>query len=131
MGDGYDNGEPFWDMANPPRRGQPDHMIDFKVLPNTRRGDWGGVHTNSGIHNKAAYTVLTATDQNGLVFTPEDVAAVFYVAVTQLLSRTSQFGDSRRAAVSAARSLFRRSSAAEQQRKIAALEAAFTSVGIV
>ncbi|GGA34373.1 M4 family metallopeptidase [Sphingomonas psychrolutea] len=131
MGDGYDNGKPFRDMANPPSRGQPDHVRDFKVLPNTRRGDWGGVHTNSGIHNKAAYIVLTAADQNGLVFTPEDVAAVFYVAVTQLLSRTSQFGDSRRYAVSAARSLFRRSSPAELQRKIAALEAAFTSVGIV
>ncbi len=131
MGDGFDNGKPFRDMSNPPRRGQPDHMQNFKVLPNTRRGDWGGVHTNSGIHNKAAYNVLIAADAAGLVFTPEDVAAIFYVAVTQILSRTSQFGDSRRAAVSAARSLFRRSSPVEQQRKIVALEAAYTAVGIV
>ena len=35
-------------------------MDQFKVLPNTRPGDWGGVHTNSGIHNKVAYNLLTA-----------------------------------------------------------------------
>ena len=131
MGDGFDNGAPFRDMANPPNRGQPDQMRDFKVMPNTQRGDWGGVHANSGIHNKAAYLVMTAADAGGLIFTPEESAALFYVAVTQILSRTSQFSDSRRAAVSAARSLFRMSSPNEQQRKIAAIEAGFDAVGIV
>ena len=30
-------------------------MKDFKVLPNTDKGDWGGVHINSGIPNRAFY----------------------------------------------------------------------------
>ncbi len=34
---------------------QPDHMDRFAVQPNTEEGDWGGVHTNSGIPNKAFY----------------------------------------------------------------------------
>lgn len=34
---------------------QPKHMRDYKNLPNTEDGDWGGVHTNSGIPNHAFY----------------------------------------------------------------------------
>lgn len=34
---------------------QPDHMSKFVDLPNTDEGDWGGVHINSGIPNKAFY----------------------------------------------------------------------------
>ncbi|WP_034620632.1 M4 family metallopeptidase [Cellulomonas sp. URHE0023] len=39
---------------------QPAHMKDFIVLPDTGSGDWGGVHYNSGIPNKAFYLVATA-----------------------------------------------------------------------
>jgi Zn-dependent metalloprotease len=42
---------------------QPDHMSRFASLPDTRLGDWGGVHINSGIPNKAFY--LTATTLGG------------------------------------------------------------------
>jgi Zn-dependent metalloprotease len=131
LGNGFSRaGGPIRDMSDPTLHGQPAHMRDFKVRPNTRRGDWGGVHINSGIHNKTAYLVLIAEDEDGLVFTPDDVAAIFYLAVTQQLSRTSQFVDSRRGALSAARTLFRRASTAEQMRKIGALERAFDAVGI-
>jgi Zn-dependent metalloprotease len=34
---------------------QPDHMDRFVELPDTDDGDWGGVHINSGIPNKAFY----------------------------------------------------------------------------
>lgn len=34
---------------------QPKHMKDYKNLPNTDKGDWGGVHINSGIPNRAFY----------------------------------------------------------------------------
>ena len=30
-------------------------MKDFKILPNNDKGDWGGVHINSGIPNRAFY----------------------------------------------------------------------------
>jgi Zn-dependent metalloprotease len=42
---------------------QPGHMNDYVPLPNTARGDNGGVHINSGIPNKAFY--LTAINIGG------------------------------------------------------------------
>ena len=42
---------------------QPDHMNKFVHLPDTDPGDWGGVHYNSGIPNKAFY--LTAVGIGG------------------------------------------------------------------
>jgi bacillolysin/neutral peptidase B len=105
-------------MSDPTRFGQPAHMKDFKVLPNTRAGDYGGVHTNSGIHNKVAYNMLTAQGDDGsLTLTPAEVAAVFYLTLTQRLSRTSQFAGSHRFAVSSARTLFRNLPTAERDRK--------------
>ncbi|MFF4536142.1 M4 family metallopeptidase [Streptomyces aureus] len=38
---------------------QPDHMEHFVKLPDTERGDLGGVHINSGIPNKAFYLAAT------------------------------------------------------------------------
>lgn len=43
---------------------QPDHMNKFVHLPDTRPGDWGGVHYNSGIPNKAFYLVATGVGGN-------------------------------------------------------------------
>jgi thermolysin metallopeptidase-like protein len=34
---------------------QPDHISKLVVSPNTREGDFGGIHTNSGIPNRAFY----------------------------------------------------------------------------
>jgi len=124
------NGGAFRDMSNPTLNGQPDNMKDFKVLPNTRKGDNGGVHTNSGIHNKAAFNILTAVKGTALAFTPDEVAAFFYLALTQRLSRTSQFSDSRTAVLDSARTLFRALSPAALAQKISAIESGFTAVGI-
>ncbi len=123
--------QPFRDMSNPPRFGDPDAMADYQYLPDTLAGDWGGVHTNSGIHNKAAFNLFTAEGPGGdLALTPAEVAAVFYVTLTQRLSRTSQFIDSRRGAVSTARSLFRTLPADQRDAKVAAVDGAFAAVGI-
>lgn len=125
------DGKPFRDMSNPPAYNQPDHMRNFKVLPVTKRGDYGGVHTNSGIHNKVAFNILTAVDANGnLVFSPQEVAAVFYLTLWQQLSRTSQFSDSRRGALTSARTLFRSLPPDEQTKKLDAITRAFDAVGI-
>ena len=123
--------KPFRDLSDPPRFNQPDHMDNFRLLPNTRAGDWGGVHINSGIHNKATFNLLTTENDDGtLTLSPAEVAAVFYLALTQRLSRTSQFADSRRAVVASARTLFRALPADQRDRKIGAVEAAFQAVGI-
>jgi Zn-dependent metalloprotease len=123
--------QPFRDLSDPARFGQPAHMDDFQLLPNTRAGDWGGVHVNSGIHNKAAFNLLTTEDDDGtLTLSPAEAAAAFYLTLTQRLSRTSQFADSRRHMVASARTLFRALPADQQARKVAAVEAAFQAVGI-
>jgi Zn-dependent metalloprotease len=43
---------------------QPAHMRDFKQLADTRGGDWGGVHINSGIPNHAFYLAAIAIGGN-------------------------------------------------------------------
>jgi Zn-dependent metalloprotease len=43
---------------------QPDHMSRFVHLPDTEPGDFGGVHINSGIPNKAFYLVAIAVGGN-------------------------------------------------------------------
>jgi Zn-dependent metalloprotease len=95
------------------------------------RNDYGWVHDNSGIHNYAAYRVITAKSAGNYVFTRKQIAALYYIALTVHLSRTSQFADSRRAVLQAARSLFRNDSAAVLNRKIKAIEDGFAAAGIV
>jgi len=118
------------DMKKPENFDQPSHMDDYLKLPKTENGDWGGVHTNSGIHNKAAYNMLTAKDAKGnYLLKPREVAALFYLALTQNLSRTSRFGDSRRGVELAARSFF--ANKANKQARFQAVAKAFEKVGIV
>jgi len=118
------------DMRNPEKLDQPSHMADYRKLPKTENGDWGGVHINSGIHNKAAYNMLTAKDAQGqYLLKPREVAALFYLALTQNLSRTSRFSDSRRGVELAARSLFANKS--NKQARLKAVARAFDKVGIV
>ena len=118
------------DMRNPEKFDQPSQMDDYQNLPKTENGDWGGVHVNSGIHNKAAYNMLTAKNAQGkFLLKPREVAALFYLALTQSLSRTSRFSDSRRGVELAARSLFANKSNKEARFK--AIATAFDKVGIV
>lgn len=132
LGEGLGNGgRPFRDLSRPSRHDQPEHISQFRVLPNTQNGDWGGVHINSGIHNFAAFKIMTARDAQGrFLFTPQQLAAIFYLALTQHLTRQSDFSASRRGVVLAARTLFRNDSAAARDAKIAAIEEGFNDVGI-
>jgi len=43
---------------------QPDNMSDYQTLPDTAQGDFGGVHINSGIPNKAFYLTAIAIGGN-------------------------------------------------------------------
>lgn len=124
------NGKPLRDMKKPSRCGQPEKMSQFKQLPNTRNGDFGGVHTNSGIHNFAAFKLITSRNAQGFVFKPSEVAALFYIALTQQLTRRSDFSASRRAVTLAARTFFRNDPPATLAAKVKAITDAFTAVGI-
>jgi Zn-dependent metalloprotease len=121
-------GVPIRDISQPARHDQPEHMRDYQDLPVDRFHDWGGVHINSGIHNKAAYNLLTMEADGTYLLSPESVAALYYLALTQHLSRTSGFSDSRRALLAVARTLFRDDP--NKQAKLAAVAGAFTAVGI-
>jgi len=121
-------GKALRDIQKPARFGQPAHMRDFAQLP--LKDDWGGVHTNSGIHNRAAYNILTSIDGGKLVFKPNEVAAIFYMALTQQLTRTSRFGDSRRAVILSARSFFRTLPPDQLAVKLNAIKKSFSAVGI-
>lgn len=101
-------GQPGW---------QPAHMDEYANLPNTREGDLGGVHINSGIPNRAFY--LFSSDPN----VGDDIAGkVYYKALTEILTRSSQFADLRLAVVEAA-GMF-------GANVVAAAENAFAGVGI-
>lgn len=46
--------------------GQPRSMSEYQILPNTEEGDWGGVHINSGIPNRAAYLIAEGLSAEGI-----------------------------------------------------------------
>lgn len=70
---------------------QPDHMSKFMQLPDTQQGDWGGVHINSGIPNKAFY--LTAVGIGGYAW--EAPGHIWYAALeaSTPLTQFQQFAD--------------------------------------
>ena len=135
IGVGFDGpGTALRNLADPTLHDQPKHMRDYRTAtpPYTyERNDYGWVHDNSGIHNFAAYKIMTAKSRGKYLFTRHQIAAMFFIALTVHQSRTSQFTDSRRAVVQAARSLFRGDSATTLAKKIKAIEDGFAAAGIV
>lgn len=103
---------------DPTMYGQPAHMKDYENLPNTQDGDWGGVHTNSGIPNKAFYNIASKIGF-------DKAGKIYYKALTENLSATSNFMDARNALVAAAVSLYGSDS---QERQI--VQQGFADVGL-
>lgn len=134
IGVGFEGpGKALRDLADPTLHDQPKHMRDFRTAtpPYTyERNDYGWVHDNSGIHNFAAYKIMTAKTGSRYVFSRNDIAGMFFLALTTQLSRTSDFKDSRRGVIQAARALFRGQSAAVLARKVKAIEDGFAAAGI-
>ncbi len=114
------------DMSNPNNGGsgpndftwQPKDMSEFQVLDPTPEQDNGGVHINSGIPNRAYYLFATEV---GVV----KAERVWYRALTQYLTRTSQFIDMRLAVIQATQDLHGANSA-----EVNAARVAFDAVGI-
>jgi len=123
-------GIPLRDLSDPTRHNQPAHMDNYQDLPLDDDNDHGGVHINSGIHNKAAFNLLTTrrAGGGGFLFTGQEVAAIFYLTLTQHLAATSGFSDSRRGADLATKSLFR--NATDKNSRVQAVADAFDKVGI-
>lgn len=64
---------------------QPAHMSRFVRMPDTQRGDWGGVHVNSGIPNKAFY--LAAIGLGGYAW--QEAGHVWYESLLASNSATN------------------------------------------
>ncbi|HEY9692927.1 MAG TPA: M4 family metallopeptidase [Oculatellaceae cyanobacterium] len=87
-------GGPIRDMKNPPLHQQPDKMTSsYHYLGSD---DNGGVHTNSGINNKAAYLMTDGGTFNGKTITGIGItkaAKIYYKAATSLLTSGSDYYD--------------------------------------
>lgn len=99
---------------------QPAHMDEFLQLENTPEQDNGGVHINSGIPNRA-FALFVTNPAVGVAKAEQ----VYYRALSQYLTRSSQFIDMRIAVIQAATDLHGANSP-----EVAAARAAFDAVGI-
>lgn len=88
-------GDALRSMSNPERFGQPSHMNDF-VYTNS---DNGGVHTNSGIPNKAAYNTIRSIGK-------QRSEQIYYRALTVYLTSNSDFQDAKASLQQAAFDLY-------------------------
>jgi Zn-dependent metalloprotease len=108
----------IYDPNNPFGGGQPAHMDQYANLPNTQNGDYGGVHINSGIPNKAFYNVATSIGKSA-------AEKIYYRALTQYLTQYSNFDDLRNAVLQACSDLY-----GTTDGKYTAIQDAFAAVGI-
>jgi len=97
-------------MANPAQglSAQPIKMSQYQNLPNTEAGDWGGVHINSGIPNRAAYLVAEGLTVEGLGASIGRLKTeqIWYRALNIYLQASSKFTDARRATIQSAEDLY-------------------------
>jgi bacillolysin/thermolysin len=91
--------DPHNGAAQGSEKWQPSNMSEYLNLPDTDPGDWGGVHINSGIPNKAFYNVASVTGHY-------KAGKIWYRALTAYLTNNSQFSDLRTACQSAAKDIF-------------------------
>jgi len=88
---------PSRSLADPPLYLQPDHMdngIGYVVTSD----DWGGVHTNSGIPNKAAYLIIEGGQHSGYFITGigrYKAMHLFYKVLTNGVTSNANFNDMR------------------------------------
>ena len=102
-------------MDNPELGNQPAHMDNYLVT----NADNGGVHTNSGIPNKAFFNIATAVGRPA-------AGQIYYRALTVYMTASTNFLGARLAILQAAEDIF---GAASLQ--AAAVESAFDAVGVL
>jgi Zn-dependent metalloprotease len=85
---------------------QPATMNKFVKMRNNAKGDWGGVHYNSGIPNFAF--CMAAKEAGG--FSWETVGKVWYAALTQSLKEDADFDTAKKATILQASKIFGKNS---------------------
>jgi bacillolysin len=84
------------DMRNPPLYYQPDKMTSAYYECSNGGWDSGGVHTNSGVANKAAYLMVDGGSFNGYTVSGIGIsktARIWYEAQVNLLTSGSDYQD--------------------------------------
>ncbi|MBI1926307.1 M4 family metallopeptidase, partial [Candidatus Poribacteria bacterium] len=113
-------------MDDPPKGGQPNHMEDFLVTDE----DNGGVHTNSGIPNFAAYLATAGgVGKKGDVVTGigrSKVEGIWYRALSVYMTPSTDFMAARLTTAQAATDLYGGGSP-----EVQTIEDAWTAVGVV
>lgn len=118
------SGDALRSMSNPAAYGDPDHYS--KRYTGTQ--DNGGVHTNSGIVNKAAYLLGNGGTHTGVTVTGVGVpklGAIYYRALNVYLTPNSNFSSLRAAVVQSAKDLYGSTSA-----EATAAAKSFDAVGV-
>ncbi|MED5043444.1 M4 family metallopeptidase, partial [Geobacillus stearothermophilus] len=117
-------GDALRSMSDPAKYGDPDHYS--KRYTGTQ--DNGGVHTNSGIINKAAYLLSQGGVHYGVSVTGigrDKMGKIFYRALVYYLTPTSNFSQLRAACVQAAADLYGSTS-----QEVNSVKQAFNAVGV-
>jgi len=106
----------------------PASMDEYKSLPCTEDGDYGGVHINCGIPGRAAYLMADGLSQEGYGTSigRNKTEQIFYRALTQHLTPESDFYDCRRATIQSAEELYGGNSA-----EVRAAATAWDVVGVL
>jgi uncharacterized repeat protein (TIGR01451 family) len=95
IGEDLPNGH-LRDMQDPTTRADADRMTSAFYDPDADGNDAGGVHSNSGVGNKAAYLITDGATFNGHSVAglgPAKAAAVYYEALTSVLTSASDYQD--------------------------------------
>ncbi|SCC19909.1 thermolysin [[Bacillus] enclensis] len=118
------SGDALRSMSDPTKYNDPDHYS----VRYTGTGDNGGVHINSGIGNKAAYLLSQGGTHYGVNVTgigTDKVGDIYYRALTQYLTPSSNFSQLRSAVVQSTSDLYGSGSS-----EVASVNAAFDAVGV-
>jgi bacillolysin len=117
-------GDALRSMSDPTKNGDPDHYSKRYTGP----GDYGGVHINSGIINKAAHLLAVGGTHYGVSVTGignEKVGQIFYRANTTYFTASTTFSQARAGLVQAAADLYGANSS-----EVASVKQAFDAVGV-
>lgn len=117
-------GDALRSMADPTLYGDPDNYSSRY----TGNSDNGGVHTNSGIINKAAYLIANGGTHYGVAVNGignYKLGSIFYRAIVYYITSNETFGNLRDHAVQAATDLYGATSA-----EVQTVNSAFDAVGV-
>lgn len=92
-------GDALRSLSQPSLYNQPEHMSQYINLPNTEAGDYGGVHYNSGIPNKAFYNTVK-------ILGPSKTEDIYYRALCYYLTPTSTFKDAKNVLAQSAKEMY-------------------------